>query len=153
MQACIINVFIDVTLHVLGTLAGVQFTVQKPHLKTDAAPSGEVTGVILLSGALTGSVALSFESACALKIVSSMLGEDIPTLNQDIKDAVGEITNMVSGQAAQKLADVTPRIDTRPDTVLMGQGALPGQAMGAAVVAVPLTGPAGAVTLEACWQE
>ena len=32
-----------------------------------------------------------------------MLGEDIKSLNGDIKDAVGEITNMVSGVARQKL--------------------------------------------------
>jgi chemotaxis protein CheX len=153
MQATIINMFIDATLHVLATLGGVKFTVQKPHLKTDAAPSGEVTGVILLLGEVDGSVALSFERGCVLQIVSSMLGEDIRELNQDIQDAVGEITNMVSGQAAQKLGDVTPRIEIRPDVVLMGQGAIPGQTRGAAVVAVALVGPGGRLTLEVCWPQ
>ncbi|MFO7495905.1 MAG: chemotaxis protein CheX [Desulfobacterales bacterium] len=153
MQATIINMFIDATLHVLATLGGGKFTVQKPHLKTDAAPSGEVTGVILLLGEVDGSVALSFERGCVLQIVSSMLGEDIRELNQDIQDAVGEITNMVSGQAAQKLGDVTPRIEIRPDVVLMGQGAIPGQTRGAAVVAVALVGPGGRLTLEVCWPQ
>jgi chemotaxis protein CheX len=153
MQATIINMFIDATLHVLATLGGAKFTVQKPHLKTDAAPSGEVTGVILLLGEVDGSVALSFERGCVLQIVSSMLGEDIRELNQDIQDAVGEITNMVSGQAAQKLGDVTPRIEIRPDVVLMGQGAIPGQTRGAAVVAVALVGPGGRLTLEVCWPQ
>ncbi len=153
MQAVIINIFIDATLHVLATLGGVQFTVQQPRLKTDAASSGEVTGVIRLLGGVNGSVALGFERGCVLQIVSSMLGEDIRDLGQDIQDAVGEITNMVSGQAAQKLGDVTPRIEIRPDVVLMGQGAIPGQPPGAAVIAVPLIGPAGRLTIELCWSE
>jgi len=153
MQAVIINIFIDATLHVLATLGGVQFTVQQPRLKTDAASSGEVTGVIRLLGGVNGSVALGFERGCVLQIVSSMLGEDIRDLGQDIQDAVGEITNMVSGQAAQKLGDVTPRIEIRPDVVLMGQGAIPGQTRGAAVIAVPLIGPAGRLTIEVCWSE
>jgi len=155
MQAVIINIFIDATLHVLATLGGVQFTVQQPRLKTDAASSGEVTGVIRLLGGVNGSVALGFERGCVVQIVSSMLGEDIRDLDlgQDIQDAVGEITNMVSGQAAQKLGDVTPRIEIRPDVVLMGQGAIPGQTRGAAVIAVPLIGPAGRLTIEFCWSE
>jgi chemotaxis protein CheX len=104
-------------------------------------------------GGVNGSVALGFERGCVLQIVSSMLGEDIRDLGQDIQDAVGEITNMVSGQAAQKLGDVTPRIEIRPDVVLMGQGAIPGQTRGAAVIAVPLIGPAGRLTIELCWSE
>lgn len=153
MQAVIINIFIDATLRVLATLGGVQFTVQQPRLKTDAASSGEVTGVIRLLGGVNGSVALGFERGCVLQIVSSMLGEDIRDLGQDIQDAVGEITNMVSGQAAHKLGDVTPRIEIRPDAVLMGQGAISGQTRGAAVIAVPLIGPAGRLTIEFCWSE
>ena len=153
MQATVINIFIDATLRVLATLGGAQFTVQAPRLKTDAAPSGEVTGVILLLGEVDGSVALSFERDCVLQLVSTMLGEDIRDLNQDIQDAVGEITNMVSGQAAQKLGDVTPGIEIRPDAVLMGHGTIPGQTRGAAVVAVALVGPVGRLALEVCWSQ
>jgi chemotaxis protein CheX len=153
MQATIVNILIDATLHVLETIGGVQFAVQKPRLKNDPAPSGEITGVILLSGGVSGSAALSFERGCALQIVSRMLGEDLQELNREIQDAVGEIINMVSGQAAQRLADIRPRIDVRPDAVLMGQGDISGRTVGAAVVAVPLTGPVGRLTLEFCWLE
>jgi chemotaxis protein CheX len=153
MQATIINILIDAARHVLATLGGEEFTVEKPRLKTDPAPSGEVTGVILLSGSVSGSAALSFQRGCVLQIVSRMLGEDLRELNRDIQDAVGEIVNMVSGQAAQKLADVSARIDVRPDAVVMGQGPLPGQTPGAAVVAVPLSGPLGRLTVEVCWRE
>lgn len=153
MEARIINLFIDATLHVLGTLAGAQFEVQKPQLKADSAASGAVAGVILLSGALTGSVALRFDRACVLQVVSSMLGEEMQAINQDITDAVGEITNMVSGQTSQKLADLTAGIAIRPGEVVMGKGGIPGQKPGAPVIVVPLVGPTGSLNLEACWQE
>ena len=35
--------------------------------------------------------------------VTNMLGEEIEEMNEEIKDAVGEITNMISGQARKKL--------------------------------------------------
>jgi chemotaxis protein CheX len=47
---------------------------------------------------------VSFTEASILPIVSNMFGEEIKEMNEEIKDAVGEITNMISGQASKRLA-------------------------------------------------
>jgi chemotaxis protein CheX len=54
----------------------------------------------------SGTLSISFSEKSILAIVSNMLGEKIPQMNDDIKDAVGEITNMISGQARQRLAAI-----------------------------------------------
>ena len=54
---------------------------------------GDISGIIELTGSAKGSLALSFSEACTLRIVSNMLIEEITTLNNDIHDAIGEITN------------------------------------------------------------
>lgn len=56
-----------------------------------------------LTGETRGTISVSFTETSILAIVSNMLGEEIKEMNEEIKDAVGEITNMISGQARKKL--------------------------------------------------
>jgi chemotaxis protein CheX len=103
MDAKFINPFLDGTVSVLATMAFITPTPGKPYLKKDHVAAGDVSGIIGMTGAARGSLALSFSKGCILKIVSNMLGEEMTEINGDIKDAVGELTNMVSGVARKKL--------------------------------------------------
>jgi len=40
-----------------------------------------------------------------LKIVSNMLGEEHKHIDEGVKDAVGEMTNMLSGEARKELSE------------------------------------------------
>ena len=71
----------------------------KPYVKKDNQARGDVSGIIGMTGSARGSLALSFSTKCILKIVSNMLGENHTEINGDVRDAVGEITNMISGVA------------------------------------------------------
>ena len=103
MNVQFINPFLEGTVEVIKTMAFVEPRPGKPFLKRDCRAKGDVSAIIGLTGTTRGSIALSFSESCIIKIVSNMLGEEITALNGDIKDAVGEITNMVSGVARQKL--------------------------------------------------
>jgi chemotaxis protein CheX len=46
--------------------------------------------------------------AAARDIAGAMLGEPADTLNRDMPDAIGEITNMIAGSFRTKLAAVEP---------------------------------------------
>ena len=50
-----------------------------------------------------------------------MLGEEIKSVNGDIKDAVGEITNMVSGAARKELETLGLNITAAIPTVVAGR--------------------------------
>jgi chemotaxis protein CheX len=103
MNVKFINPFLEGTISVLKTMAFVEPKPGKPYLKTDSLARGDISGIIGLTGSATGSLALSFSEAAILKIVSNMVGENIKTMNDEIKDAVGEITNMISGVARKNL--------------------------------------------------
>ncbi len=99
MDKKFIDAFLAGTIDVIKTMAFTETKLGKPYMKNDNMAFGDVSGIIGLTGAVIGSLALSFSEACILRIVSNMLGEELTTLNHDIEDAVGEITNMVSGVA------------------------------------------------------
>jgi chemotaxis protein CheX len=94
MDVRFINPFLDATENVLRTMAFVEPKVGKPYLKKDNAAKGDISGIIGLTGDLRGSLGLSFSEACIVRIVSNMLGESLTGIDNDVKDAVGEITNM-----------------------------------------------------------
>ena len=64
-----------------------------------------VSGIIGISGKGVGTIVLSMERSVALKAAGVMLMMDnLTTIDDDVLDAVGEITNMVCGDAKAKLA-------------------------------------------------
>ena len=97
--------FIDAVVVILSTMAGITPKVGTPFIKKTKVASGDVTGVVVLSGHKRGSIAVSFELPCALALVRGMLGDDVEDIIQDAEDAVGEITNMISGRARAKLSE------------------------------------------------
>lgn len=103
MNAKLITSFLDATTSVLKTMAFIEPRPGKAYLKGDSVAQGDVSAIIGMTGAVKGSLAISFSGGCILKIVSNMLGEEMSDITAEVKDAVGEITNMVSGVARQKL--------------------------------------------------
>jgi len=113
MNVKFINPFLEGTTSVLNTMAFIAPRAGKPYLKKDSMAVGDISGIIGLTGAARGSLALSFSKGCILKIVSNMLGEEINEINGDIKDAVGELTNMVSGGGPEKTRSGRPECHGR----------------------------------------
>jgi chemotaxis protein CheX len=50
-----------------------------------------------------------------------MFGEEINELNDDIKDAVGELTNMISGQARKELEEIGKLFEGSIPSVVSGK--------------------------------
>ena len=64
-----------------------------------------VSGIIGVSGKGVGTVVLSMQQSVALKAAEVMLMVDgLEKVNDDVLDAVGELTNMICGEAKAKLA-------------------------------------------------
>ncbi len=97
MDVRLINPFLHGAKEVLSTMAYVETDIGKPYVKQDDRATGDVSGIIGLTGDAIGSLAISFSEACICGIAGSMLGESFPQANKDVFDAVGEITNMISG--------------------------------------------------------
>jgi chemotaxis protein CheX len=99
MDVKFINPFLQGTIEVLKKMAFVEPCPGKVYIKESSLAGGDVSGIIGITGDAVGTLALSFSEACICEICSRMLGESYTEVCQDIFDAVGEITNMISGVA------------------------------------------------------
>lgn len=106
MDVKIINPFITATLDVLETMAFIKSEAEKPFVKKDNIAKGDVSGVVGFTGEMNGTIFITFDESCILKIVSNMFEEQMKEINDEIKDAVGELTNMISGQARKRLEEI-----------------------------------------------
>ena len=64
-----------------------------------------ISGVIGLSGKAVGTVVINLSKEVALKSASTMLMTEMTELDDDVLDAVGELANMVAGQAKAELEE------------------------------------------------
>ncbi|MBU1249198.1 MAG: chemotaxis protein CheX [Proteobacteria bacterium] len=144
--------FVKAAVDILGTMAGVQAKAGIPFAKKENQARGDVTGLVGLTGDKRGSISISFEKACAIHIVKSMLGDAIEDILSDVKDAVGEITNMVSGQARVGLSAAGLSLQSGTPTVVMGDGHSIEHVTTGTVIAIPFSTPNGGFTIEFCFE-
>lgn len=150
MDVRFINAFLEGTLNVTRTMANISPLPGKPYLKKDNVANGDVSGIIGLTGDITGSMALSFSEKSILKIVSNMLGEEITEINGDIKDAVGEITNMISGVARKELEQNGLNVLAAIPTVVSGMGHSITHVLGGPSIIIPFEMEDGPFVVDIC---
>lgn len=149
--AAIAKPFIKATIDILGTMAGIQATAGAPYVKKSHVAKGDVSAIVGVTGDKTGTIAVSFTRPCAIALVKGMLGDDIQDILQDTQDAVGEVTNMVSGQARAKLAEMDITLQGSTPTVVVGDGHIIRHISANPVVAIPFTTSSGDFTVEFCF--
>lgn len=150
MQAELINPFINSVVNVISTMCSVNPTPGKPVLKEGGETWGDVTGIIGLAGAsVMGNMMLSFDKIAALQVVSKMLMEEYSEINKEVLDAVGEITNMVTGGAKKELSELGFAIEMATPMVISGKGVEINQLAASPVISIPFTFCEGMFVLEA----
>lgn len=96
---------------------------------------------------------MSFEEKSILAIVSRMFGEEMQDLNGEISDAVGEITNMISGQARQKLDELGRELNASIPTVITGKNHTITHITKFPIIAIPFETDKGGFTIEVCFEK
>lgn len=146
----IAKIFVAATVNVLSTMAGIQPVAGRPFVKVDKAAHGDVTAIVGVVGACKGSIAVTFTKASAIAVVRAMLGDDVLDIIQDTKDTVGEVTNMISGQARAKLAEAGVPMQGSTPSIIFGDNHIVTHVTSAPVMAIPFTTEAGGFTVEFC---
>ena len=151
MKAEFINPFLTATKNVLETMCQTTVKASKPQLKKDTMSYGEVTGIIgMASEKVTGCMVLSFSEACILKIVANMLYEDPKSkIDEEIVDAVGELTNMICGGAKSQLAKLNHKFDLATPTMVVGKGVEISYHTEAPTIIIPFSTDCGEFVIEA----
>ncbi len=152
MDVTLINPFINATINVLETMAFMEVTAGKPFLKKGNVAIGDITGLMGLTGVANGTVAVTFESKCILAIVSNMFGEKMNEINSEIIDAVGELTNMISGQARRELEEVGRSFKAAIPSVVAGEKHSITHYTNGPKIAIPFATENGDFTIEVCFE-
>ena len=104
MDVRYVNPFIAAVQHVFQTMLETTILISKPALKSKDAPNSDVSAIIGFTGDAVGSVALCFSRQTALRVANRFAGDAVsPDDLAMLADALGELTNMVAGQAKAQL--------------------------------------------------
>lgn len=102
MDVRYINPFMESVRHLFKTMLQTELNLSKPTVSTDDIRA-DVSAVIGFSGDAVGSVVLCFPFSTAARAASTFAGVEMTKEHEDFSDALGEIANIVAGQAKAKL--------------------------------------------------
>ncbi|HPC01528.1 MAG TPA: chemotaxis protein CheX [Syntrophales bacterium] len=150
MDVAYINPFIVGALEVLKKMARVEAVAGKPFVnKTDAA-QGDVSGIIGITGDAVGSLAISFTNGCICAVVGRMLGEVYTEPTRDVLDAVGEITNMISGVARTRMEKEGLNVYAAIPSVVFGSNHTINHILKSPSIVVPFSTVGGTFFIDVC---
>ena len=153
MDVSLANPFISATINVIDIMANIQCEPGKIFIKENKTTTGDITGIIGLSGVAKGSIAISFDESTILKIVANMFGENVQRIDDEISDAVGEIANMISGQARKELSGRGKYFKAAIPTIVVGKNHVIQHITGDPIIAIPFSTPEGKFLIEICMED
>ncbi len=91
------------------------------YKKDYMAVDKDVTAIIGIVGELRGNVAYSMSQDTAKNIVSSMMmGMPVEELDEVARSGIGELSNMVTGNASILLSENDVNVDITPPSIVFG---------------------------------
>jgi chemotaxis protein CheX len=140
-----INPFLNASVHLFKEYLGFKVTTGSPFVLEDPQSLCEVSGLIGLAGETVGAVVLSFSRETAISIVSKMAGRTYNALGTDVIDGVGELINIIAGNAKKELEDF--RIEISLPGVITGTTYRIHWPEGIPVVCIPFESEVGPFTV------
>ena len=139
MNVAFINPFIESTLRSLDMMAGIQAEKAGLELKEDLITTYDVSAIIGLTGETSGSIIISMPEPLACKIASNMLMEEVTRIDKNVEDAIGEIGNIVVGDARRALIQDGHQLNISIPTVVIGAGHKISRSGDVPCIAIPFT--------------
>jgi len=139
---------ISATTDVFSTMLAVDLVVGDPVEGAGGEVVSNITSMLGLGGDIRGMLAVHCPAAVAMAITSGFLGMDVDTLNEDVKDAIGEIANMVAGNLKVAFAGDGVKAELAIPTSVIGESFRVGGMLGAKRVAVPFGMESGQFLVE-----
>jgi chemotaxis protein CheX len=111
--------FSDATVKVFDTMLSVKVACKEPKVLAEGSPTSDVTGIITFSGDLVGAMLVTFPTATAKAVVKRFASREAGVRDPDFLDAVGELANIIAGQAKNRYDDTNAMISI--PSVVCGQ--------------------------------
>jgi chemotaxis protein CheX len=123
MKVQVVNRYVESAISVIGKETDSQVTRGGLLLEGNPYTAEDVTAIISVGGMLSGSIYLSMSEATALKITSTILGQEAGELDALTQSGIAEMANVIAGTAGIELAEEGIQTTINPPMVLVGRGA------------------------------
>lgn len=112
---------IEACQHVFKNFLGLEIIAEEPYLLDKKVnPGWDISGVIGLTGDVRGVIVISMKETLACTLTSRLIGKEYTQIDDDVTDAIGEIVNIISGNAKQGLEKLFHLVISIP-TIVRGQ--------------------------------
>jgi len=117
-----IQPFVDVCESVFRDFIGSDLVAERPHFadKNDSH-DWDVSAIIGLTGEAKGAIVISMKKELALRLTGVLTGSTHTTLDDEVVDAIGEIINIIAGNAKRGLEESFRLVISLP-TIVRGKG-------------------------------
>lgn len=120
-QSRIVESICKATQDVFTTMLALEIKSGEPRWESSQpSPLNGVVGLVGLAGTWTGAGCISCSSEFACTISGKLLMAEYPSVNEDVLDAVGEVTNMIIGNFKIFAEDVLGQLGLSIPTVIFG---------------------------------
>jgi chemotaxis protein CheX len=146
VETSLINPFITATVHCFDIMLNAELTPGVPIIKQEPGRGYDISGTIGLSGELQGAVSFCFSQAVAERIVSAMTGTPVTAAAPDLADGIGELVNIVAGNAKKDIPAYNFTISL--PCVIIGTGHIMSNQSRIPIMIVPFKCTLGEFTME-----
>jgi chemotaxis protein CheX len=116
-----IQPFVDAARNVFKEFAGMELSVGRPYFaEKDEVNNWDISSVIGLTGEARGAVVISMRIALALELTDTLTGTVHTAIDDEVIDAVGEIVNIIAGNAKKGLEEDFKLVISLP-TIVQGK--------------------------------
>ncbi|GHV41668.1 hypothetical protein AGMMS49546_18070 [Spirochaetia bacterium] len=134
------ELFVDVCKSVFKNLGKVDIEAGRPYISDkDAITEWDISAIIGLAGETQGAVVISMKKGLALRVVEQFSGELHTELNDDVVDVIGEIVNVIAGNAKQRLENDFALIISLPTIVRGDSFSLSWNGAHPRIICIPFT--------------
>ncbi len=151
MKAEYINPFLDASIHLFKTHLMYSIKNKPPFVNQDNQNLHEVSAIIGLAGDIIGAVVLSFTRETAIAMAERFSGQKYLAMTKEVLDAVGELVNIIAGNAKKDLAEF--RIEISLPGVITGNKYRINWPQGVPVITIPFESDAGDFTVNVSFKE
>lgn len=130
---------IDSTQEIFSSMILLDVTPGEPFIRNKDKLTNSISGIIGLAGSTRGMLAVHMANAAALAVTSAFLGTVVEEIDDDVRDAIGELANMLAGSIKSILDPNGSDIKLSMPSAIYGEDYSVDCLAGAQAVTVPFT--------------
>lgn len=146
------KIIAQTTEEIFNCMIFIDITAEPPLESGKQAIGCHVSAMIGLTGGLSAMLGIHCPSAVGLAVSGAMLGMELEEVDADVKDALGEIANMLAGGIKERLSSENIDLELAIPTAVAGKSYVISAPQGSQRVVVPFTIEQGRFFVEIKYQ-